>query len=176
LFDWLRRYIIYNTLEISIPALRDPSLSLENETSLIVSTLFDYNLMKHIADLGYYDSFKELINDVFVSHLSDGFIDNLKQDVIDTLIATPLTIVKRTNNSEGSATGWSFANKPFPTEYQFLRVSKAVLTPIDSIKQAGQWTFNPAGVPVAALTGKLAADAVSKDLKKLKYGKGLSNE
>lgn len=168
LFEWVERFIIYNTLEISIPALRDESLSPKGETSLIVSTLFDYSLMKHIAELGYYDQFKDFVKYVIINHLSNDFIPNLHKNVIDTLIATPLTIESRTNNTDGSATGWSFANKPFPAEYQFLKVSKAVLTPIDSIKQAGQWTFNPAGVPVAALTGKLAADAVSKDLKKLK--------
>ena len=54
----------------------------------------------------------------------------------------------------------------FRSEFKFLRVSKSVNTPIKSIKQAGQFTFNPAGVPVAVLTGKLAADAVHKDLVK----------
>ncbi len=168
LFEWVERFIIYNTLEISIPALRDESLSPKGETSLIVSTLFDYSLVKHIADLGYYDSFKDFVKHIIINHLSNGLVPNLGGSIIDTLMATPITIEARTNNTDGSATGWSFANKPFPTEYQFLKVSKSVLTPIDSIKQAGQWTFNPAGVPVAALTGKLAADAVSKDLKKLK--------
>ncbi len=59
-----------------------------------------------------------------------------------------------------------FANQPFPAEYRFLKVSQSVFTPIDTIKQAGQWTFNPAGVSASILTGKLAADAVIKDLKK----------
>jgi hypothetical protein len=49
-----------------------------------------------------------------------------------------------------------------------LRVSQSVKTPFATIKQAGQWGFNPAGVPVAIMTGKLAADAVLKELSRRK--------
>ena len=56
-----------------------------------------------------------------------------------------------------------FANKPFPVETRFLKVSKSILTPIDNILVAGQWTFNPAGVPVSILTAKLAVDAILKN-------------
>ena len=30
--------------------------------------------------------------------------------------------------------------------------------------QAGQWTYSPSGLPIAILTGKLAADQVTKEL------------
>lgn len=167
LFTWVTNYLIYNTFEISIPSLRDPSCSPTGESTLIISTLFDYELNKHIAELGYYEDFKKHVTHIILDHFEES-IDNLQHKLIKTIIASPLTIVSRTNNHQGSVTGWSFANKPFPAEFQFLRVSKSVLTPIKNIKQAGQWTFNPAGVPVAVLTGKLAADAVSKSLKKRK--------
>jgi len=38
----------------------------------------------------------------------------------------------------------------------------SVLTPIPSVFQAGQWAYSPAGVPMAILTGKLAADKILK--------------
>jgi phytoene dehydrogenase-like protein len=165
IFDWLEDFVKQNTLEISIPALRDPSLSPPGECALIVSLLFDYKLTKHIADLGMYEAFKTRITELMVANL-DGYFPELSRHIIKTVITTPLTIAARSNNTEGSLTGWSFANHPFPAEYRFLRVSQSVLTPVDTIKQAGQWTFNPAGVPVSILTGKLAADAVIKDMKK----------
>ena len=156
-----------NTFEISIPSLRDPSLSPDGETALIVSTLFDFGLTEHIAKIGLLPEFKTRITQRILQ-VMDGLWPGLSVSVKHTNLATPLTIKSRTNAHEGSVTGWSFANQPFPVETQFLRVSQSVKTPFKSIKQAGQWVFNPAGVPVAIMTGKLAADAVLKDLPRRK--------
>lgn len=164
LFDWISDFVEYNTLEVSIPVLRDPALSPEGQTGLIVSLLFDYQLVKHFDELNLYDDFKHHITSLMVKHLSNATLDDLNKHVLKTIVSTPLSIIRKTHNTQGSLTGWSFANKPFPTEYRFTRIAKSVLTPIDSIKQAGQWTFNPAGVPVSILTGKLAADAIIKDV------------
>ncbi len=172
LFDWLKKYIEYNTFEISIPALRDASLSPKGETGLIVSTLFDYDLTKLIADLGYYEEFKQFVTEAIIDFFNDEYWPNFRNTIKKTQVATPLTIQSRTFSTDGSVTGWSFGNHPFPVEYKFLKVNKSVLTPIPSIKQAGQWTFNPAGVPVAILTGKLASDVVDKELKKIKKRQG----
>lgn len=168
LFEWIKTYVQYNTFEISIPAVRDASLSPQGETGLIVSILFDYQLNKHLVELGYYDELKEVVSLEMIDVLSQSLIKDLPSTLLHRFVATPWTIAHRTNNYQGSLTGWSFKNQPFPVEHRFLHVSKAVKTPIPSIKQAGQWTFNPAGVPVAILTGKLAADAVIADGKKRK--------
>ena len=167
LLDYVDAIVEANTFEISIPSLRDPSLSPQGETALILSTLFDFGLTEHIAKIGVLPEFKTRITAKFLSVL-EALWPGLQASVKHTNLATPLTIKSRTNAHEGSVTGWSFANKPFPVETQFLRVSQSVKTPIPSIKQAGQWTFNPAGVPVAIMTGKLAADAVLKDLPRRK--------
>jgi len=169
IFAWLKDFVKYNTLEISIPSLRDPSLSPPGECALIVSLLFDYQLTKHMSDLGIYESFKAKITDLMVAIL-DEYYPDLSRHILKTVVTTPLTIAATTYATQGSLTGWSFTNHPFPAEYRFLKVSGAVLTPVESIKQAGQWTFNPAGVPVSILTGKLAADAVTKGLKKRPRG------
>ncbi len=165
--SWVERYIKNNTLEISIPSLRDQSLSPKNETALIVSTLFDYELMKHIETLSIEQIINKFIASVMISMIGYRF-PNFSSNVLNTVVATPLTINKRTYSTQGSVTGWSFTNDPFPVETKFLKVSRSVFTPIDDIKVAGQWTFNPAGVPVAILTGKLACDAIIKQLKKEK--------
>ncbi|ETA81189.1 phytoene desaturase family protein [Youngiibacter fragilis] len=167
IYDWLRVFVRQNTFEISIPSLRDPSLSPPGETALIVSLLFDHGLAKHIASIDSHENLKKMVTEMVLDEL-DGYFPELMSHMVKTVVTTPLTIEGKTNNTQGSLTGWSFANDPFPAEYRFLKVSKSVLTPVDTIKQAGQWAFNPAGVPVAILTGKLAADAVEKDLKKNK--------
>lgn len=176
LFDWICDYVKFNTLEVSIPALRDPSLSPQGQTGLIVSLLFDYQLVKHIEQLGIYDEFKEHITSLMISQLTVGYIENFDKHVLNTIVSTPLSIAKKTLNTQGSLTGWSFINKPFPTQYRMIKVAKSVLTPVSSIKQAGQWVFNPAGVPVSILTGKLAADAVINDFKKSNRHKKGGNE
>ena len=165
LFDYITQVLEYNTFEVSIPSLRDASLSPEGETTLIISTLFDYHLTKFIADCGWYEDFKCHITHVITSIFTrEGFVQT--QHIKKSIVASPLTIVGRTNNHEGSVTGWSFSNKPFPAIFKFLKVSQAVKTPLPHVTQAGQWTFNPAGVPVAVLTGKLAADEIENKFKK----------
>ena len=166
LFEYIKENLANNTLEVSIPSLRDVQLSPEGKSALIVSTLFDYALCEHLVECGYYDEFKKLASHEMIRILTDGLWPDFDQHVEMTIVSTPKTIYDRTYATQGSVTGWSFANRPFPVEFKFLRVSKSVNTPIKSIKQAGQFTFNPAGVPVAVLTGKLAADAVHKDLVK----------
>lgn len=175
LFEWIAKFIRYNTLEVSIPSLRDPSLSPEGQTGLIISLLFDYGLVRHIEQIGLYESFKQFVTDVMIETLSLGVMNDLSKHIFKTIVSTPVTIEKKTHNTEGSLTGWSFGNQPFPAEYRMMRVNKAVLTCVNSIKQAGQWTFNPAGVPVSILTGKLAADAVIKDINKQKKRKRKGN-
>lgn len=160
IFEWIKNYIKYNTFEISIPALRDPSLSPQGKTGLIVSILFDYQLTEHINVNGYYDEFKAYMAYEIIEILNDKLWKDLKTSTYKTIVSTPKTIYEHTYATQGTVTGWSFANDPFPTEYQFLKVSQSVNTPIESIKQAGQFAFNPAGVPVAIMTGKLAADAI----------------
>lgn len=164
LWAYLKALVEANTFEISIPALRDPSLSPKGQTALILSTLFDYELTRQIQQLGLMEDFKKLMTESILNSM-ETLWPGLNKSILKTSLSTPLTIKNRTNAHEGSVTGWSFINRPFPVETQFLRVSKAVKTEFETIKQAGQWTFNPAGVPVAILTGKLAADAVIKDLK-----------
>jgi phytoene dehydrogenase-like protein len=166
LFDWVSAFVEYNTLEVSIPSLRDQTLSPQGQTGLIVSILFDYHLVNHFDKLNMYDEFKRHVTQLMVHQLSDGYIANLDQHILKTIVFTPLSIERKSLNTHGSLTGWSFANKPFPAIHKFIQLTKSVLTAVDSIKQAGQWAFNPAGVPVSILTAKLATDAVIKDLRK----------
>jgi phytoene dehydrogenase-like protein len=79
--------------------------------------------------------------------------------------STPLTMARLTGNHEGAITGWSFTNRPIPTEHRLPRIMNAIKTPIPGIYQAGQWTYSPSGLPISFLTGKIAADRVIRDLK-----------
>jgi phytoene dehydrogenase-like protein len=80
----------------------------------------------------------------------------LKEKVTARFSFSPLSYEKRVGSSEGAITGWSF-REPVPVVNKIMSANRAVVTPIPSIFQAGQWTYSPAGVPMSVLTGKLAA-------------------
>ena len=98
--------------------------------------------------------------------LTASLFPELGAHVEFALGASPLTIERETGNSDGAITGWAFTNKPIPAENRFPKIRRSIETPFPDITQCGQWTFSPSGLPISILTGKLAADAVKKDLGK----------
>ena len=93
--------------------------------------------------------------------LSDSIYPMLKDKILAQFSFTPLSIKNRVGSCEGAIVGWSFQD-PVPVINKMQQSGRAVLTPIPSIFQAGQWAYSPAGVPMSILTGKLAADKVLK--------------
>jgi len=162
--DWLGRFLDYTTYEISYPALRDAYLAPAGKTGLIISSLFDYPLTKHIEAMGWYDEFKKLMADRMIEVLDASIYPGLKAALIDSFTSTPLTLARISGNSDGAITGWAFTNDFIPAVNSLPRVASSVLTPIPNTYQAGQWTYSPSGLPISILTGKLAADKVLKDL------------
>jgi phytoene dehydrogenase-like protein len=162
--DWLKRYLELTTYEISCPALRDSSLAPEGKSGLMISSLFDYSLTKHIQEMGWYDEFRQLMSSRIIEVMDASIYPGLKAAVIDSFTSTPLTIERISGNSEGAITGWAFTNDFMPAVNKLPRVASSVRTPIPDTYQAGQWAYSPSGLPIAILTGKLAADRVLKDL------------
>ncbi len=163
---WLKRFFALTTYEIACPVMRDADLAPPGKTGLIVSLLFDYELTRQIEATGWYEAFKALSEAKIIDTLEESVFPGIKAAVLDQFSSTPLTISRIAGTSEGAITGWAFTNKPNPAESRLPRVMNSVRTPVPGIFQAGQWTFSPSGLPTAILTGKLAADQVSKALKK----------
>ncbi len=164
--DWLRQFLKLTTFEISFPVMRDEQLAPPGKTGLIISTLIDYAVVSHISRMGWYDEFKELCAACIIDVLSSTIFPGLADSVTNRFVSTPLTIEKRTGNSEGAITGWAFTNDPVPAVSRMTRIAKSVLTPVPHVLQAGQWSFSPSGLPISILTGKLAADAAVKQLRR----------
>ena len=59
--DWLDKFCNLNTYEVSVPVLRDPALAPEGQTGLMISCLFDYNVIEKIEKAGWYDECKEIL-------------------------------------------------------------------------------------------------------------------
>jgi phytoene dehydrogenase-like protein len=163
---WLEKFFALTTYEISIPVLRDESLAPKGKTGLIVSVLFDYQLTRHIQEMGWYEDFKALCEACIITTLDGSIYPGIKNAILQKFSSTPLTMAKVAGNSEGAITGWAFSNHPIPAESRLPKIMNAINTPVPGVYQAGQWTYSPAGLPISVLTGKLAADRVIKDLRK----------
>ncbi|MBN2004625.1 MAG: NAD(P)/FAD-dependent oxidoreductase [Anaerolineae bacterium] len=163
---WLEQFFALTTYEIACPVMRDPTLAPPGKTGLIVSMLFDYTLTKHIQEMGWYEEFKTFSETCILNTLDASAFPGIKTAVLDKFSATPLSLARITGNADGAITGWAFTNASIPAEHRLPKIARAIRTPIPSIFQAGQWAFSPSGLPTSILTGKLAADAAIKTLKK----------
>ena len=164
---WLESFCDLNTYEVSIPVLRDSALAPEGQTGLMISCLFDYEITKKVENAGWYDEFKERVENRIVDLFSKSIYPGLKDDILSRLSATPVTINKVSGSSEGAITGWSFEAEP-PVIYKLTDVGKSVLTPLPNVYQAGQWAYAPAGVPIAMLTAWHAYQNIKKKTAKAK--------
>lgn len=162
--QWLKKFFALTTYEISCPVLRDADLAPEGKTGLIVSVLFDYRLTKTIESMGWYDDFKALCESSIVDTLDATIYPGIKEAVLHKFSATPLTMEKYTNNTDGAITGWALYNRPIPAESRIPKIMNSVRTPVPNVFQAGQWTYSPSGLPVSIMTGKIAADKIIKEL------------
>ncbi len=164
-FEWLDRYLDLNTYEISIPVLRDPSMAPQGQTGVMVSCLFDYEVMKKVETAGWYEEFKERLENRVVHLLSSSIYKDLTKDILFRFSSTPITINKFSGSSEGAITGWSFETEP-PVIYKLTDVGKSVFTALPNIYKAGQWAYAPAGVPIAMLTAWHAYQKIIKQAKR----------
>ncbi len=162
---WVRAYLRLTTYEISVPVLRDAALAPQGKTGLIISTLMDYSLWKQLDDAGWYEAFKTLCREQILETLIRSVYPALEGRVQSAFVSTPLTLARRTGNTDGAITGWSFENPAIPAVSKMMQIAKAVATPFPGVYQAGQWSYSPSGLPISMLTGKMAADAALKRLR-----------
>ncbi len=163
--EFVKKYLAYTTYEISVPVLKDPSMAPEHKTGLIVSCLFSYDVLKRAESDGWYEELRDLCADCIVEVLSRSIYPGLSEKIMERFCSTPVTIETITGNSQGAITGWSFDTGQIPAVHEMQKVSRSVITPMNHVFQAGQWTYSPSGLPMAVLTGKLAADRVIRELR-----------
>ena len=163
---WIRHYIGFTTYEISIPVLKDASLAPPGKTGLIISVLFDYALCKAAHAQDWYKDLKVLTEDCLIETLDSTIYPGLSKAVRDRFSSTPLSIARAAGSSDGAITGWAFTNPTMPAVNRMQHVARSVVTALPDIYQAGQWSYSPSGLPIAILTGKLAADRVVKGLRR----------
>ena len=166
--SWIRRYVGSTTYEISIPVLKDASLAPSGKTGLIISVLLDYGLCEAARAQDWYEDLKVITEDLLIETLDSSVYPGLREAVRDRFSSTPLSIARAVGSSDGAITGWAFSNPTMPAVHRMQHVAQSVETAFPDIYQAGQWSYSPSGLPIAILTGKLAADKASLGLHKLR--------
>jgi len=156
IMQWVDDYCQFNTYEISIPGLRDPTLVPKGRTGLIVSILFEYDLVKMVQEGGWYEEFKIEVENRMLEALTSSVYPIIKDKILFRFSSTPVSIASRVGSSEGAITGWTLQGS-VPVAHSILKMTKSVKTPIPNILKAGQWAYSPSGVPIAILTGLAAA-------------------
>ncbi|KAA3657580.1 MAG: NAD(P)/FAD-dependent oxidoreductase [Chloroflexi bacterium] len=165
ILTWLDKFCNLNTYEVSVPVLRDPTLAPEGQTGVLISCLFDYEIIKKIEKAGWYDEFKETLENCIVRIFSETLYDGFDNDILFKFSSSPLTINKVSGSSEGAITGWSFETN-IPVVDKLKDIPNSVLTSIPGVFKAGQWAYAPAGVPIAMLTGWYATQKIIKQSKR----------
>jgi phytoene dehydrogenase-like protein len=159
---YLDAFFARTTYEVSIPVLKDPAMAPPGKTGVIVSTLFDYRLTRRIQEAGWTAAFREHAADAMIAALETQLYPGLAAKVGSRFMTTPVTLEAVTGNSDGAIIGWAFDGPRLPAVHQMQKVASSVRTPIPGVLQAGQWAYSPGGVPMAFLTGKLAANRAVK--------------
>ena len=113
---------------------------------------------------GWYDELKTFTEDCLMRSLEDTIYPGLRGAVRDRFSYSPLSIARNIGSAAGAITGWAFPPPVPPAVHRMQEVARSVLTDLQDVYQAGQWAYSPSGLPIAILTGKLAADRAAKGL------------
>lgn len=154
---WLKQYLRKTTYEISIPSLRDEQLAPEGKCALIISSLFDYNIEDNFIKNHSQDLFKSIAEDE-IKQVIDSLFPSAFSNKLFSTISTPKTIKQYTSNKNGAISGWSFNQ----VNRSFSDTLNAIYTPYKQLYVCGQWSFQPAGLPVSILTAKFCVDEILK--------------
>jgi phytoene dehydrogenase-like protein len=112
-------------------------------------------------EAGWLDELRQRTRDSMLDALESSLYPGLREKTLFVESATPVTLMKMFNTADGAITGWSLEGKA-PVPDNLVGVMAAVKTAIPSVFKCGQWSYSPAGVPIAILTGRIAANAMAK--------------
>jgi phytoene dehydrogenase-like protein len=107
------------------------------------------------------EEFRERTKEHILDALEGSLYPGLRERILFALSATPLTLNRMFRTSNGAITGWSLES-PAPVPDSLAGIMSAVRTSIPHVHKCGQWSYSPSGVPVAILTGRIAALAMDK--------------
>jgi len=134
----------------------DPTFSPKGKTTLVVGFTSDPEYWDKIyQDKEKYKQEKKNVEGVVISYL-EKIIPNIQEKIEAIDVATPMTIIRYTNNWKGSTMGWA---NPFSVKIP------RTLPKLKNFFMAGQWVGDT-GVSGAAKSGRDCLEYICKKDKK----------
>ncbi|PKP57462.1 MAG: hypothetical protein CVT88_08830 [Candidatus Altiarchaeales archaeon HGW-Altiarchaeales-1] len=145
---------------INIPTLNDTTLAPDNKhiIGLIYPVPYTYNENWGTENGKKGSSYKKLKDEKMhqLIKTAERVIPELSKHIILSDAATPLTLERYTQNSEGAAYGW--ASTPDQSGTSRLQPE----TPVKNLYLAGHWTTSGGGTITVALSGRTTAEMIIK--------------
>ncbi len=168
-YDAVQNRLMHDTAftEITWTSMHSPELAPRGKNSLVIQTFSSYRWMNNWGtggdDLARPAAYKKLKKLVAGQMLESAcrHIPELKDRIVYQDLGTPLSTIRFTRNPEGASCGWSMALGKSFLQDRWLSIT----TPISNLYSIGHFTFWPGGVPMAALSGAIAAQMIKHDRK-----------
>lgn len=161
LFKWIEDFTSLNSYEISIPVLKDRTLAPHGKTGIEISLIVDGEIFKLAKNRGWYSDVKKKFTKEILINIEKSLYPELSRYIVYTITSTPITLIRRFGSENGAITGWSMEEAP-PVPSSILELFNTPKTSIPGVYKAGQWSYSPSGVPIAILTGRVAAGLIKK--------------
>jgi prolycopene isomerase len=150
------------TLIVSVPTLLDPSLAPEGKHIVKVLVVAPYHYQERwgAGDSETYHRIKEEFSQKILQQLESKLIPGLKDHLLFSEAATPLTLEQYTGNEQGAMYGLAST----PAQVGNFRPSHQ--TPVPGLFQVGHYTRPSHGVVGASLSGLFAARSILRNMQK----------
>jgi prolycopene isomerase len=150
------------TLIVSIPTLLDSSLAPKGQHIVKVLAVAPYHYQERwgAGDPETYRRIKEEFSRTILQQLESKLIPGLKDHLLFSEAATPLTLERYTGNEQGAMYGLAST----PAQIGNFRPSHQ--TPIPCLFQVGHYTRPSHGIVGASLSGLFAARAILQQMQK----------
>jgi phytoene dehydrogenase-like protein len=150
------------TMIITIPTLLDPSLAPPGHHIVRLMTPAPYGFRNRWGgdDTTPYHIIKEQVTQRLIRLVEGRYLPGLSKHCAVIEAATPLTLERYTANEGGATYGLA------PTPNQIGRGRPANRTPLKGLYLAGHYTRPAHGIVGAALSGRFAADMISREYRR----------
>jgi phytoene dehydrogenase-like protein len=149
-------------VEISAPSIdaENAHLAPPGQSSIVLQTMVRAAWYRRWQTLGAsdrraYRALKQQVTHEMIRTLGH-LLPGVENHIVYSDVGSALSASRFTHNSAGATAGWTFDPHSSPLRNRLI----SIRTPVEGLLTAGHYAIWPGGVPMASLTGRLAADRV----------------